>query len=237
MSACVKGAGFSTASLDIDYHEAPPLKQNFMDLLTPAGMALLRYSLKCFFSCRMCNIWGRMLTVEAPNNDWIQDCMLSIICKEVHEVPSKIQKDQYFFFFTSPNTILFELVVGLRLAMATILNARPGSFVCLIALICSSFTVVNRYTSQRHITHPLGDESKQYVRDANVMASRLFVCIDVSSNFPQNHEQLWFCSLPKYITWIYPPPSNSHHQDYSFLVGNPYKPSFVTISGWGVDRN
>ena len=34
------------------------------------------------------------------------------------------------------------------------------------------------------------------------------------------------------LGWIYPPPSNSHHQDYChFLVGNPYKPSFVTVTG------
>ena len=33
-----------------------------------------------------------------------------------------------------------------------------------------------------------------------------------------------------------PPPSNSHHQDYFIFVGNPYKPSFVTVTGWGVDQ-
>ena len=29
---------------------------------------------------------------------------------------------------------------------------------------------------------------------------------------------------------------SSHHQDYFiFIVGNPYKPLFVTVTGWGVD--
>ena len=33
------------------------------------------------------------------------------------------------------------------------------------------------------------------------------------------------------------PGCNRHHQDYEpFLVGNPYKPFFVTVTGWGVDR-
>lgn len=51
VSACVKGAGFSTASLDITYHQALPQKQNFMDVLTPAGMALLmKIFLKDFLS-------------------------------------------------------------------------------------------------------------------------------------------------------------------------------------------
>ena len=31
---------------------------------------------------------------------------------------------------------------------------------------------------------------------------------------------------------------NRHHQDYeTFLVGNPRKPSFVTVTGWGVDEH
>ena len=38
-----------------------------------------------------------------------------------------------------------------------------------------------------------------------------------------------------YLAIEHPPPSNSHHLDYSILVGNPYKPSFVTVTGWGVD--
>ena len=39
------------------------------------------------------------------------------------------------------------------------------------------------------------------------------------------------------IPWNYPPPSNSDHQDFAtFLIGNPYKPSFLTVTGWGVDR-
>ena len=38
------------------------------------------------------------------------------------------------------------------------------------------------------------------------------------------------------ICWNYPPPSNSHHQGIiPILLGNPYKPSFVTVTGWGVD--
>ena len=30
-------------------------------------------------------------------------------------------------------------------------------------------------------------------------------------------------------------PGNSHRQDYLFSVGDPYKPSFATVTGWGVD--
>ena len=36
----------------------------------------------------------------------------------------------------------------------------------------------------------------------------------------------------------YPSPSNSHHQDYYIFSREPiYKPSFVTVTGWGVDPN
>ena len=36
-----------------------------------------------------------------------------------------------------------------------------------------------------------------------------------------------------YITWMWPPPSNSDHQDYYIFLGNPYKPSFTTVTGRG----
>ena len=41
------------------------------------------------------------------------------------------------------------------------------------------------------------------------------------------------------ICWIYPPPPHTltaTTRIIPFLVGNPYKPSFVTVTGWGVDR-
>ena len=34
-------AGIATASLDVLYHEAPANKENYMDILTSAGMGLL----------------------------------------------------------------------------------------------------------------------------------------------------------------------------------------------------
>ena len=42
-----------------------------------------------------------------------------------------------------------------------------------------------------------------------------------------------YVSLPEgIICWGVPPPSNSHHQDdITFLVGDPYKPSFATVTG------
>ena len=40
-SAALRGAGFGTASLDIDYHVPPEGKQNYMDILTSAGLAFL----------------------------------------------------------------------------------------------------------------------------------------------------------------------------------------------------
>ena len=38
------------------------------------------------------------------------------------------------------------------------------------------------------------------------------------------------------ITWNYPPPRMPvTTRIITFLIGNPYKPSFVTVTGWGVD--
>ena len=49
------------------------------------------------------------------------------------------------------------------------------------------------------------------------------------------------CSLLFIMPWNYPPPSNSHHQDYYMFNRESLpklpKPSFVTVTGWGVDLN
>lgn len=37
----MRDGGYDVASLDIEYWDAPHKKQNFMDILQPAGMALL----------------------------------------------------------------------------------------------------------------------------------------------------------------------------------------------------
>lgn len=62
----------------------------------------------------------------------------------------------------------------LRLALASILNAKHGAAAILIAIVCSSWTIVNMGTSGRHISHPLGaDEGRPaYVDAANMMTSR-----------------------------------------------------------------
>ena len=44
------------------------------------------------------------------------------------------------------------------------------------------------------------------------------------------------CNFFVYTLELPPTQDASHHQDaIPFLVGNPYKPSFVTVTGWGVD--
>jgi hypothetical protein len=56
--------------------------------------------------------------------------------------------------------------------MAAILNATPGDFCVLIALVCSSWTAVNAGTSKRSVTNARGDESVQSVRRGNCMLAR-----------------------------------------------------------------
>lgn len=66
---------------------------------------------------------------------------------------------------------------GMALALATILNCKPGAFVTLLGVVCSSWTAVNQGTSRRHITHPLGSQNYDYVHAANVMVSRVVLLI------------------------------------------------------------
>ncbi|CAE7231637.1 unnamed protein product, partial [Symbiodinium sp. KB8] len=58
------------------------------------------------------------------------------------------------------------------LALATMLNGKPGDATVLLAMVCSSFCAANQGTSRRSIICPLGDESKPSVRQANKMLCR-----------------------------------------------------------------
>ena len=59
-----------------------------------------------------------------------------------------------------------------RLAIWLLLQARPGDFFCLIAMVCSSWVMTNAGTSRRSISLPEGNTSLAYVAAANCMASR-----------------------------------------------------------------
>ena len=52
----------------------------------------------------------------------------------------------------------------------------------------------------------------------------------------QEQQKPW--SRWKGIEWNYPPHPGFQSPPglFQFLVGNPYKPSFVTLTGWGVDQ-
>lgn len=64
------------------------------------------------------------------------------------------------------------LNVYLRLALATILNAKSDNCLLLLAMVCTSFVSINRGTNKRYPYCPLGDERFQSVRDGNLLASR-----------------------------------------------------------------
>ena len=48
-SSVLRKAGRSCASLDLEYHTPEKGKQNYMDLLSPAGFALLELTMFCVF--------------------------------------------------------------------------------------------------------------------------------------------------------------------------------------------
>ena len=60
-----------------------------------------------------------------------------------------------------------------RLALATMMNAKPGDATVLLAMVCSSFSAANRGTSQRSIVCPLGDITKRSVQIGNMMLCRI----------------------------------------------------------------
>ena len=60
----------------------------------------------------------------------------------------------------------------LRLALATLLNARFGNFVVLIGLLCSSFVSINSGSHRRAPFDPLGDLERHHVVTGNQLCSR-----------------------------------------------------------------
>lgn len=62
-----------------------------------------------------------------------------------------------------------------RLYIHLILSARTFNFGSVFATVCSSWVWINSYTSGRSLLNPEGDESKQYIRLANMMMSRNLV--------------------------------------------------------------
>ena len=70
------------------------------------------------------------------------------------------QKHVVFLFWPQP-----------RLCLSALLNAKPGAFTALMAIVCSSWCTINMATSGRHVAHPLGCD-RDYVNQATLMASR-----------------------------------------------------------------
>ena len=62
-----------------------------------------------------------------------------------------------------------------RLALTSILKAKHGQAMILLAMVCTSWTVVNQGTSGRSFADPCGRVHLEYIRTANRMACRWFV--------------------------------------------------------------
>ena len=60
----------------------------------------------------------------------------------------------------------------MRLYIHLILSCKMDSFASVFATVCSSWVHMNMFTSCRTLLIPEGDESKLYIREANMMMSR-----------------------------------------------------------------
>jgi hypothetical protein len=66
--------------------------------------------------------------------------------------------------------------LGFINALGVILRCKPGAILHW-ATVCSSWVTINRGTSGRGVSNPLGNVDRLYVRDANTMVSRMCLCI------------------------------------------------------------
>ncbi len=70
-------------------------------------------------------------------------------------------------------SIRFHLdTMNLRLAIKLCLHGRLGEALYVVAVVCSSWSAVNKGTSQRDVLIPLGDPSVTGVRGGNQMVAR-----------------------------------------------------------------
>lgn len=78
-------------------------------------------------------------------------------------------------------TLTFDIYEP-RLAMHCLLCGVEDDTVLWLGILCSSFTQINQHTSGRSFLTPLGDESRAYVRQGNILVSR---CL--GSTFSYDH--------------------------------------------------
>ncbi|CAL1162886.1 unnamed protein product [Cladocopium goreaui] len=83
---------------------------------------------------------------------------------------------------------------GFLMAVNELLRAVPGSL-CVFALCCNSYCRMSRATSGRGILCPLGDMSRKFVREGNLLASRLIL-------------MLWICAS-RGLIWLVEQPEGS----------------------------
>ena len=78
-----------------------------------------------------------------------------------------------------PSTPLFLdvlfLALMLRLILLAILNCRMDSFLAHFGLVCSSYVTISKGSHWRFPHDPLGKQDVTFVRDGNLMTSRIFV--------------------------------------------------------------
>ncbi len=159
-SKVVRKAGKQTAALDITYFEQDPKnkhRSNHFDILTASGFAFLGL---LSASYRWLNSQPNLNSKCQKNeSQWALWNFEGVNCSPP---PAALNIDRTVH------------PCMLRLAVATVLNAKHDAFTCLMAIVCSSWTTINMGTSGRHISHPTGREELEYIAKANKMASRSF---------------------------------------------------------------
>lgn len=68
-----------------------------------------------------------------------------------------------------------------RVAVALLLQGQYGQAMTLLAIVCSSWSVVNLATSQRDVLVPRGNQSLLHVRRGNLMTARTG-CVQLQQN-------------------------------------------------------
>ena len=82
----------------------------------------------------------------------------------------------YIYIYIYILYICFNGQLSLRMAIYLLLQAEEDNFLAWFGIVCSSWVACNQATSKRSLLLPDGDTSRDYIRQANCMASRILNC-------------------------------------------------------------
>lgn len=140
-----------------------------MDINSSAGFVFLEYIIH----------QGRLTVIGDPLPFWFVSLLYLLNLRSpqnFYNLPWHVTAWLFTLVQPSNNQTSTQIILGilgLRLAIISVLVSADNKLLCLMGIKCSSWVSVNVGTSMRCILNPMGDTSAPSVLSANMMVARL----------------------------------------------------------------